>query len=573
MVLSDNKKCERTKKLKKVCIVDKEDRGKENIHPSKNGIFKSLQTNGSMNNINNNIVCINRGQKRKSTESVTNNKEKKSKQTSFRQNKPTKESITGKDKEEIMLERKHKDRNEKKEKKKDEATAYEEQEDDNFSICMPLMKRNKSECEENIEQISQRLKDNMIRVTYNLLEGLIQSNRPHDLLIYEKIFSSHQQTISIRAPEKKLNHSINNIDAVVDTSISYIKEESPNKNDNPLLQINPNNVLKNLSFNTEQENDFITTWFQCHDYEDNTRTLANIHSQDSFNTITNQELSASLAEDSKPRTVDVEKRESNNKINESKRPCNVRQFSAFPSKESKKHYVPSLNNTRKRDKSPANDDNPDDGAEWTLISKKREKKRYQSFPPTNTPTKTFSCSFSSSENVERSGKLINANNLAYIADGTTSKTGPITVIPRQTWASPTEQYEYSPSLSNNDSCSTVSSTKSPTTSHLELFLQMTEKYYSPFITGFDLGVAPAQISINDFMFYDSRKLDHHLLSQARFHKNESPETDKSYLISPYLDEVDMVHEPSIVNFLNQVDSEDTAFFSKRLETKYKIFIS
>jgi hypothetical protein len=284
-------------------------------------------------------------------------------------------------------------------------------------------------------------------------------------------------------------------------------------------------------------------------------------------------ISASLAEDSKPRTVDAEKRESNNKINESKRPCNVRQFSAFPSKESKKHYVPSLNNTRKRDKSPANDDNQDDGAEWTLISKKREKKRYQSFPPTNTPTKNFSCSFSSSENVERSGKLINTNNLAYIADGTTSKTGPITVIPKQTWASPTEQYEYSPSLSNNGSCSTVSSTKSPTTSHLELFLQMTEKYYSPFITGFDLGVAPAQISINDCMFYDSRKLDHHLLSQARFHKNESPETDKSYLISPYLDEVDMVHEPSIVNFLNQVDSEDTAFFSKRLETKYKIFIS
>ncbi|KAG1459019.1 hypothetical protein G6F46_004688 [Rhizopus delemar] len=564
MVLSDNKKRERTKKLKKVCTVGRGDRGKENIHPSKSDIFKSLQTNSSMNDINNNIVCINRGQKRKSTEFVTNNKKRKSKQISFRQNKPTKESVTDKDKKEIMLERKYQDRNEKKEKKKDEATAHKEQEDDNFSICMPLMNKNKSECEENIEQISQRLKDNMIRVTYNLLEGLIQSNRPHDLLIYEKIFSSYQQTISVRAPEKKLDHSINNIDAVVDTSISYTKEESPNKNDNPLLQINPSNVLKNLSFNTEQENDFITTWFQYHDYEDNTRTLANIHSQDSF---------TSLAEVSKPRTVNAEKRESNNKINESKRPCNVRQFSAISSKESKKHYIPSLNNTRKHNKSPANDNNQDDGTEWTHISKKREKKRYQSFPPTVTPTKTFSCSFSSSENVERFGKLINTNNLAYTADATTSKTGPIIVIPKQTWASPTEQYEYSPSLSNNGSCSTVSSTESPTTSHRELFLQMTEKYYSPFITGFDLGVAPAQIPINDCMFNDSRKLDHHLLSQAKFHKNESPETDKPYLISPYLDEVDMVHEPSIVNFLNQVDSEDIAFFSKRLETKYKIFIS
>jgi hypothetical protein len=35
------------------------------------------------------------------------------------------------------------------------------------------------------------------------------------------------------------------------------------------------------------------------------------------------------------------------------------------------------------------------------------------------------------------------------------------------------------------------------------------------------------------------------------------------------EEVDMMHEASILNFMSQVDAEDTAFFSKHLEAKYK----
>ncbi|CEG69804.1 hypothetical protein RMATCC62417_05812 [Rhizopus microsporus] len=191
--------------------------------------------------------------------------------------------------------------------------------------------------DENIQLISQRLKDNMIRVTYNLMEALIQSNKPHDLFIYDKVFNPHQQLISMKSKqEASYNKTSVQIESMAtlpiitatacnsnddqncnssscsnDSSVSncsnndnhanttaILKEEKKVKCDEvPLLQIGSGMLTKNLSFGIEQENDFITNWLQHHTCADIRGTVFNHYHQDSFSIITDQELSDLLGAD------------------------------------------------------------------------------------------------------------------------------------------------------------------------------------------------------------------------------------------------------------------------------------
>lgn len=92
-------------------------------------------------------------------------------------------------------------------------------------------------------------------------------------------------------------------------------------------------------------------------------------------------------------------------------------------------------------------------------------------------------------------------------------------------------------------------------------------YYSPFVTGFDFDIAPAYDTIESkAMSNFPSKMDHDLVSQMAGWKDKAP---LSEAFSVSTEEVDMVHETSILNFMNQVDTEYTAFLSKHLEVKYK----
>ncbi|ORE07026.1 hypothetical protein BCV72DRAFT_327243 [Rhizopus microsporus var. microsporus] len=92
-------------------------------------------------------------------------------------------------------------------------------------------------------------------------------------------------------------------------------------------------------------------------------------------------------------------------------------------------------------------------------------------------------------------------------------------------------------------------------------------YYSPFVTGFDFGTVPAYDTMKSKAISSlSSKIDHDLVLRMAGWKDKAP---LSEAFSVSTEEVDMVHETSILNFMNQVDAEDAAFFSKHLEVKYK----
>ncbi|CEG80044.1 hypothetical protein RMATCC62417_14430 [Rhizopus microsporus] len=93
----------------------------------------------------------------------------------------------------------------------------------------------------------------------------------------------------------------------------------------------------------------------------------------------------------------------------------------------------------------------------------------------------------------------------------------------------------------------------------ELELPKKINYYSPFVTGFDFGIVPAYDTMKSkAMSSLSSKIDHDLVSRMAGWKDKAP---LSEAFSVSTEEVDMVHETSILNFMNQVDAEDTAFFS------------
>ncbi|CEI88599.1 hypothetical protein RMCBS344292_02982 [Rhizopus microsporus] len=126
-----------------------------------------------------------------------------------------------------------------------------------------------------------------------------------------------------------------------------------------------------------------------------------------------------------------------------------------------------------------------------------------------------------------------------------------------------EQEDF-PLFSDHDS-GADSNLESPFMPELELPKKI--NYYSPFVTGFDFGIAPAYgIMESKAMSSLSSKIDHDLVSRMADWKDKAP---LSEAFSVSTEEVDMVHETSILNFMNQVDAEDTAFFSKHLEVKYK----
>lgn len=126
-----------------------------------------------------------------------------------------------------------------------------------------------------------------------------------------------------------------------------------------------------------------------------------------------------------------------------------------------------------------------------------------------------------------------------------------------------EQEDF-PLFSDHDS-GADSSLESPFMPELELPKQI--NYYSPFVTGFDFGIVLAydtmEIKAKPNL---SSKIDHDLVSQMAGWKDKAPLSEN---FSVSTEEVDMVHETSILNFMNQVDAEDTTFFSKHLDVKYK----
>ncbi|KAI9267337.1 hypothetical protein BY458DRAFT_511996 [Sporodiniella umbellata] len=142
---------------------------------------------------------------------------------------------------------------------------------DKIPINIPVDTCSKeAEQEESIELISKRLKQNMTRATYNALASLLQSNRPQDLFVYEKVFCDRQHLMPTETPELSVR---------VDTPPMEKKQE--------FLRFDSSHFTKNLSFNSDQENDFINTWIQCHNEGKEPRALLN---QDSFSIVT-EELS------------------------------------------------------------------------------------------------------------------------------------------------------------------------------------------------------------------------------------------------------------------------------------------
>ncbi|KAG1470353.1 hypothetical protein G6F56_002734 [Rhizopus delemar] len=101
----------------------------------------------------------------------------------------------------------------------------------------------------------------------------------------------------------------------------------------------------------------------------------------------------------------------------------------------------------------------------------------------------------------------------------------------------------SPSRKLSRSSGTEPTIKIPTSSHEQQSfydhepvtpedLDFPQKYYSLFNSGFDLGIVP------------------------------------SYTKLTRPDETEMIHEHSVLKFLNQVDNEDVVFFSRHLDINY-----
>lgn len=185
----------------------------------------------------------------------------------------------------------------------------------------------------------------------------------------------------------------------------------------------------------------------------------------------------------------------------------------------------------------------------TVTNKKRLKQKRQDSSPTTT------------EPVPRS--FSNTVNDNIVIDKAPS---PRIAVSPMSFLSDQAQLEHENlSLFTDHDSGTDSNAESPFMPQLELPKNL--NYYSPFLTGFDFGVTPAYDAIesNATSNYSS-KMDHDLVSQMAGWKNKAL---LSGVFSLPVEEVDMIHETSISNFMNQVDTEATAFFSKHLDVNYK----
>ncbi|KAI8994865.1 hypothetical protein BDB01DRAFT_831808 [Pilobolus umbonatus] len=102
--------------------------------------------------------------------------------------------------------------------------------------------------------LSRRLKENMTRVTYKMIEDLSQSTQPQDVIVYEQIV--HQMT-----PAHK--------DTVTKTLDKYQPEclSSDGVDRLSISTANHTEIIKNLSFNTQEEDEFITTWLGTSEFD------------------------------------------------------------------------------------------------------------------------------------------------------------------------------------------------------------------------------------------------------------------------------------------------------------------
>ena len=134
-----------------------------------------------------------------------------------------------------------------------------------------------------IDLISRRLKENMTKVTYNMMACLVLSNQPQDRFLYETIVKTLNKSMSETTMFQKENHLIKGTE---NGYAPVIAKEIKNDFHRVSTDIFSS---ANHSFDVEQENEFISSWLQ---YDTSSNSSEYSHdSLDDYSIATEQELS------------------------------------------------------------------------------------------------------------------------------------------------------------------------------------------------------------------------------------------------------------------------------------------